>query len=149
MSGVGYFPWRWLAIILPGNQTLHLARGDSLTATAASLTPKSTKRQTCAAVHRRAAGFFDRNGIPRVEQVISDNAFAYRKLAAVKDAVALISAGQRFIKSAGPWTNGKVERLNRTLANEWAYQQKYATIRARAAALAPWLNVTNVVPRYT
>jgi hypothetical protein len=34
-----------------------------------------------------------------------------------------IPAAQKFIKPHCPWTNGKVERLNRSLATEWAYRQ--------------------------
>lgn len=36
-------------------------------------------------------------------------------------AVIITDAGQRFIKPHCPWSNGKMERYNRTLATEWAY----------------------------
>lgn len=36
-----------------------------------------------------------------------------------------------------PWQNGKVERLNRTLAVEWAYRQPFTNNQQRADALAP------------
>jgi transposase InsO family protein len=54
-----------------------------------------------------------------------------------------IGAEQRFIKPHCPWTNGKVERLNRTLATEWAYKPRYTSNQHRADALAPWLNFYN------
>ena len=98
---------------------------------------------TAAGVLLRAAEFFATHGISRIERVLSDNAFAYRNSAAFKEAVAQIGAEQRFIKPHCPWTNGKVERLNRTLATEWAYRQKYVSNTDRAAALAPWLNYYN------
>lgn len=101
------------------------------------------KGVTAAGVLIRAAEFFARCGIPRIERVISDNAFAYRKSTAFKDAVAQIGAEQRFIKPHCPWTNGKVERLNRTLQSEWAYHQIFTSNQARADALAPWLNYYN------
>ena len=101
------------------------------------------KGPTAAGVLTRAAEFFARNGIPRIERVISDNAFAYRKSTAFKNAVAQLGAEQRFIKPHCPWTNGKVERLNRTLATEWAYRQAFASNEQRTAALAPWLNYYN------
>jgi transposase InsO family protein len=88
----------------------------------------------------RAAEFFGRNGISRIERGISDNAFAYRNSAAFKAAVAQIGAEQRFIKPHCPWTNGKVERLNRTLAIEWAYREVSSSNQARHDALEPWLN---------
>ena len=101
------------------------------------------KGTTAAGVLERAAAFFAKHGIPRIERVLSDNAFAYRNSAAFKDAVARIGAEQRFIKPHCPWTNGKVERLNRTLAIEWAYKRKYTSNQHRADALAPWLNYYN------
>jgi len=61
----------------------------------------------------------------------------------IADAVAAIGARQLFIKPHCPWQNGKVERLNRTLATEWAYRQPYASNDQRTAALAPWLDYYN------
>lgn len=101
------------------------------------------KGGTAAGVLERAAAFFAENGIAKIERVISDNAFAYRKSAAFKKAVERIGAEQRFIKPHCPWTNGKVERLNRTLATEWAYKRKYTSNQHRADALEPWLNFYN------
>jgi transposase InsO family protein len=99
--------------------------------------------KTAAGVLIRAAEFFTSCGIPKIERVISDNAFAYRRSTAFKDAVAALGAQQRFIKPHCPWTNGKVERLNRTLATEWAYRQIFTSNQARTDALAPWLNYYN------
>ena len=101
------------------------------------------KGATAAGVLLRAAEFFAKNGIPKIERVLSDNAFAYRKSVAFKEAVASLGAKQRFIKPHCPWTNGKVERLNRTLATEWAYSQVFTSNDERTAALAPWLNYYN------
>ena len=101
------------------------------------------KGTTAAGVLLRAAEFFARQGIPRIERVLSDNAFAYRNSADFKNAVAAIGAQQRFIKPHCPWTNGKVERLNRTLATEWAYRQIFTSNQARRDALAPWLQHYN------
>jgi transposase InsO family protein len=101
------------------------------------------KGETCAGVLTRAAAFFASCGIEKIERVISDNAFAYRRSQAFKDAVADLGAEQRFIKPHCPWTNGKVERLNRTLATEWAYRQVFTSNAERRAALAPWLNYYN------
>ena len=73
------------------------------------------KGVTAAGVLLRAAAFFTSCGIPIIERILSDNAFAYRKTRAFKDAVTTLGAQQRFIKPHCPWTNGKVERFNRTL----------------------------------
>jgi transposase InsO family protein len=101
------------------------------------------KGTTAAGVLLRSADFFSRCGITRIERVISDNAFAYRKSTDFKNAVTKLGATQRFIKPHCPWTNGKVERLNRTLANEWAYTRTYVNNQERTDALAPWLNHYN------
>jgi len=100
------------------------------------------KGSTAAGVLLRAAKFFASHGIA-IREVISDHAFAYRHSADFKDAVAAIGARQLFIKPHCPWQNGKVERLNRTLATEWAYRQPYASNDQRTAALAPWLDYYN------
>ena len=101
------------------------------------------KGSTAAGVLIRAAEFFATCGIPKIERVLSDNAFAYRLSTDFKNAVATIGAEQRFIKPHCPWTNGKIERLNRTLATEWAYSRIFTSNQARTDALAPWLNHYN------
>lgn len=75
----------------------------------------------------------------RIQRVMTDNAFAYRKSLAFRAAVAAVGARQKFTRPHCPWTNGKVERFNRTLGAEWAYRQVFISNAARADALAPWL----------
>jgi transposase InsO family protein len=104
---------------------------------------------TCAAFLTRAAGYFAAHGITTIEQVMTDNALAYRHSTAFKTAVTTLGARQIFIKPHCPWQNGKVERLNRTLQTEWAYRQVFTTNTERAAALAPWLNLYNTRRRHT
>ena len=56
--------------------------------------------------------------------------------------MAALGAEQRFIKPHCPWTNGKVERFNRTLQTEWAYRQPFTSNTAphrRPCTLAPAL----------
>jgi transposase InsO family protein len=74
------------------------------------------KGVTAAGVLTRAARYFADRGITCIDRVLSDNAFAYRHSAAFQKAVKDLGAVQKFIKPHCPWTNGKVERLNRTLA---------------------------------
>jgi transposase InsO family protein len=104
---------------------------------------------TCAAFLRRAAAYFAAEGITRIERVMTDNAFAYRHSNDMKKACADLGAAQKFIKPHCPWQNGKVERLNRTLATEWAYRQTFTSNADRAAALAPWLEHYNTVRRHS
>ena len=93
-----------------------------------------------------AAVWFAERGV-RIERVLTDNAWAYRySLRAVCAEHGIV---QKFIKPHCPWQNGKVERLNRTLATEWAYRQVFTTNDERAAALAPWLEHYNTERRHT
>jgi transposase InsO family protein len=101
------------------------------------------KGATAAGVLERAIAFFTALGV-KVERVISDNAFAYRHSAAFRGVIEAHGITQKFIKPHCPWTNGKVERLNRTLATEWAYSRAWDSNQARAAALPTWLDYYNL-----
>jgi len=106
------------------------------------------KGATCAAFLARAAGYFAAHGIPRIERVMTDNAWAYRYSSALRQICAQLDIKQIFIKPHCPWQNGKVERLNRTLATEWAYRRAYAGNTDRTHALAPWLEHYNTRRRH-
>jgi transposase InsO family protein len=105
------------------------------------------KGETCAAFLVRAIDYFAGYGITRIERLMTDNAFAYRY--SLRDLCAERDIKQKFIKPHCPWQNGKVERLNRTLATEWAYRQVFTSNTARAAALAPWLEHYNTERRHS
>ena len=103
------------------------------------------KGATCAGFLQRAAVYFAAKGIPRIERIMTDNAFAYRHSNDLKRVCAGLGARQKFIKPHCPWQNGKVERLNRTLATEWAYRQPFTSNTERHSALAPWIEHYNTV----
>jgi len=103
---------------------------------------------TAAAFLLRAAAYFAAHGIPTIERVLSDNAFAYRNSVAFRDAVAALGAEQRFIRPHCPWTNGKVERFNRTMQTEWAYRRRYHSNDERTAALDTWIEHYNTRRRH-
>nr|WP_218859121.1 IS481 family transposase [Petropleomorpha daqingensis] len=105
------------------------------------------KGTTCAAFLARAATYFADHGIGRIERVMTDNAWAYRY--SLRDVITDLGARQVFIKPHCPWQNGKVERLNRTLATEWAYRQAFTSNGERSAALAPWLQHYNTRRRHS
>ena len=107
------------------------------------------KGATCAAFLLRAATYFARHGINRIEQLMTDNHFSYKLSNDVRDAVAMLDAKHIFIKPHCPWQNGKVERYNRTLQTEWAYRQVFWSNTERSAALAPWLDFYNTRRRHT
>ena len=99
------------------------------------------KGTTCDGFLIRAIAYFAAHGITRIERLMTDNAWAYRY--SLRAVCADHGITQKFIKPHCPWQNGKVERLNRTLATEWAYRQVFTTNDQRAAALAPWLQHYN------
>lgn len=97
------------------------------------------RKETAAGFWRRAEAFFAQAGIT-VEAVMTDNGSCYRS----RDfAAALGAIKHRRTRPYRPQTNGKVERFNRTLAAEWAYDTFYASDEARAATYQAWLHQYN------
>ncbi|MFH9424807.1 IS481 family transposase [Streptomyces sp. NPDC017529] len=101
------------------------------------------KVATCAGFLRRAAAHFARHGISRIERVLTDNAWSYRKAAAWRQALAEPGATGKRTRAYRPQTNGKVERFNRTLLDEWAYLRPYASNEERTATLDDFLHTYN------
>lgn len=98
--------------------------------------------ETCAAFLARAAGFYAERGA-RIEAVMTDNALNYVRSRAFLEAMATIGAWHQRIPPYRPRANGKVERFNRTLAEEWAYVRLYTSNRERLAALPRWVRFYN------
>jgi transposase InsO family protein len=97
------------------------------------------KGPTCAGFWIRAVAFFAAHGIA-VDAVLTDNA---RNYLGFDFTAALGGIEHRRIRAYTPRTNGKVERFNRTLLEEWAYVRPYRSDRARTRALAKWLHTYN------
>jgi transposase InsO family protein len=95
---------------------------------------------TCAAFWERARSFLADHGVAAVDAVLTDNALAYR---GTHFSAALGDAEHRRIRPYRPQTNGKVERFNRTLLEEWAYVRPYSSETERIAALDEWLHLYN------
>lgn len=100
------------------------------------------KGDTCAGFLRRAVAWFAGLGVT-VHRVLTDNALSYRKGAAWIATCVELGIGRRFIQPGRPWTNGKAERLNRTLQTEWAYATAWTGNDQRTAALDSWLEHYN------
>ena len=96
---------------------------------------------TAIAFWHRARAFFSSYGI-EVERVMSDNGSCYKAKTFTE---ALVAAGiiHTHTKPYCPQTNGKIERYNRTLLNEWAYARPYRSEAARTRALDTWLHMYN------
>jgi transposase InsO family protein/transposase len=86
---------------------------------------------------RRAVAFYRRHGIT-VERLMTDNGGAYRS---ALHAVACRAMGIRHLRTRPyrPQTNGKAERLIRTMLGGWAYGAIYRDSTERTAALDGWL----------
>jgi transposase InsO family protein len=98
------------------------------------------RKETAAAFWLRANAFFEATGIT-VREVITDNGSCYRSHAFAAALGPTIK--HRFTRPYRPQTNGKVERFNRTLAEEWAYARTYQNEEARAATYDTWLHHYN------
>ena len=97
---------------------------------------------SCAAFLDRALAFFAAHARP-VERIMTDNALAYRHSHDWRAVVDHWGVRQIFIKPHCPWTNGEVERYNRTLQTEWAYRQPWTSNQQRRRALTRWLRHYN------
>jgi transposase InsO family protein len=101
------------------------------------------KADTCAGFLLRAAAFYATCGIDRIERVLTDNAMTYRKSLAWKKALAQLGAAGKHTRAYRPQTNGKVERFNRTLTEEWAYIRPYTSNSQRTEAFTDFLHAYN------
>ena len=89
----------------------------------------------------QAAAFFAAQGV-HIERVLTDNGGAYRSraYAAVVDR---IGARHKRTRPYRPQTNGKVERLIKTLLDEWAYARPYRSNAERLEVLPDWVHFYN------
>lgn len=97
---------------------------------------------TCAGFLARAAMFFARHGV-QIQEVMTDRALAYCRSHAFAAALRRIDARHLVIAPYRPQLNGKVERFNRTLLEEWAYQRLFRSNSERLASLAGWVDTYN------
>ena len=126
---------------------VHVAVDDHSRVAYVEILPDETG-ETCAQFLHRAAVWFRDLGVI-IRRVLTDNAWAYRRSAAWAAVCSALQIRRRFIKPGCPWTNGKAERLNRTLQTEWAYSKAWTSNADRAAALAPWVAHYNTERAHT
>jgi transposase InsO family protein len=83
----------------------------------------------------RARVFFAAHGIARFTRVVTDNGSCYRSAVFART---LAGMRHQFIRPYTPRHNGKVERYNRILAEEFLYAREWTSETQRAAALEVW-----------
>jgi transposase InsO family protein len=99
------------------------------------------KKETATGFWQRAHTFFTECGIT-IERVLTDNGSCYRSRD-WRDALAAAGIAHKRTRPYRPQTNGKVERFNRTLLDEWAYARPYRSETERREAFPGWLHTYN------
>jgi transposase InsO family protein len=127
--------------ILTGYDFLHVAIDDHSRVAYIEALPDE-REPTCAQFLHRAATWFHQRGV-RVERVLTDNALAYRHGRTWAQVCVGLGIRRRFTRPGCPWTNGKAERLNRTLLTEFAYARPWTSNTERGAALDDWVQHYN------
>jgi transposase InsO family protein len=125
-----------------GHDYLHVAIDDA-TRVAFVAVHENERGDTCAQFLNDAAAYFAAAGIPTIERVMTDNAKNYVLSRVFQAALAGLGARHVRIRNYRPQTNGKAERFNRTMANEWAYGRGYLSNQERLDALPAWLEHYN------
>lgn len=123
-----------------GYACLHVAVDDRSRAAYAGLLPDERKG-TCSSFMGRCIAFFAGLGVA-VEGVMTDNGPGYRS----GEFNALLgSEGVRHVctRPYSPWQSGKVERMNRTLAQERRYGRAWESEAERAEALPAYIERYN------
>jgi transposase InsO family protein len=93
------------------------------------------KAATAVGFLARARVFFAAHGITRIERIVTDNGACYR---AGQFAAVLGRTRHQRITPYTPRHNGKVERYNRILAEEFLYARTWTCEQQRAEALKVW-----------
>ena len=123
-----------------GSSCPHVAVDDFSRVAYAELLPDERKG-TCAAFMGRCFAFFAGLGVV-VERVMTDNGPGYRS-GEFNGLLAGCGIKHKYTKPFSPWQNGKVERMNRTLAQEWQYGRAWDSEAGRADALPAFIDRYN------
>jgi transposase InsO family protein len=123
-----------------GYSYLHNAVDDHSRLAYTEILADETK-ETAVAFWQRAQSFFHANGIT-IERVLTDNGSCYRSRL-WRDTLTAAGITHKRTRPYRPQTNGKVERFNRTLLDEWAYARPYRTETERRDAFPRWLHTYN------
>lgn len=95
----------------------------------------------CVGFLDRAVAWFADHGIT-IERILTDNGHGYRSLQ-WRQRCAELNITHTRTRPYHPATNGKVERFNRTLLDEWAYARLWKSERSRQLGLNRFLHRYN------
>jgi transposase InsO family protein len=124
-----------------GYDYLHSAVDDRSRVAFSQILPDE-KATTAARFLVEAASFFADHGVA-IQRVLTDNAKAYTESVAFAETAAGLGIRLKRTRYYRPQTNGKVERFNRTLLDEWAYARLYHSNAQRCRAFTRWLRFYN------
>jgi transposase InsO family protein len=124
-----------------GYDYLHSAVDDRSRVAFSQILPDE-KATTAAHFLVEAAGFFAEHGVV-IQRVLTDNAKAYAESVLFAETAARLGITLNRTRRYRPQTNGKVERFNKTLLDEWAYARLYHSNAERRRAFARWLRFYN------
>ncbi|WNI16139.1 IS481 family transposase [Actinacidiphila sp. ITFR-21] len=96
------------------------------------------KKETAVGFWQRAHAYFTAAGIT-VQRVLTDNGACYTSHL-WRNTLAAQGIAHKRTRPYRPQTNGKVERFNRTLLDEWAYAKLYRSEAERREAYPQWLH---------
>ncbi|MFI6477185.1 integrase core domain-containing protein, partial [Nonomuraea sp. NPDC050663] len=123
-----------------GYSYLHNAVDDHSRLAYTEILPDET-RESAVAFWQRAHAYFAAAGIT-VRRVLTDNGSCYRSHL-WRDTLNAAGITHKRTRPYRPQTNGKVERYNRTLLEEWAYSRLYTSENERRRTLPQWLHAYN------
>ena len=124
-----------------GYDYIHSAIDDRSRVAFSQILPDETGA-TSARFLVEAAAFFAEHGVV-IQRVLTDNAKAYAQSLLFAETAAGLGIRLKRTRPYRPQTNGKVERFNRTLLDEWAYGRLYRTNTERHRAFSRWLRLYN------
>lgn len=124
----------------PPTTCLHVAIDDFSRVVYAEQLPDEKKETVCAFT-LRAIAYFESLGV-RVQSFLTDNGPAYHSIM-LQEALDNKGIKHRFTKPYHPWTNGKAERFNRIVAQEWQYAQAWTSENERRLGLDNYIKYYN------
>lgn len=124
-----------------GYDYLHVAIDDHSRFAVVEVHPDE-RAGTVAGFITRTCAAFEAVGV-RVERIMTDNAWCYARSTTVRGVLERLGVRHILIPPRRPQLNGKVERFNRTLLEEWAYVRLYRSNEERIATLSGWLDTYN------